>query len=207
MKKITLLLLLILSFSCKKTAENKETIIDIETETNNKDFFYKYTEAAPYIKFNTQFSEYEIEGLEKPQKFTATELNEVIKENEFEFTKSDAFKYYVAKTFDIDKVNYKVIIYNTYGENDSKVLNIQLNSYLAGTPIDALLLDCRFTFETEYYRNFVINKDKTIDIKKIAVEKLLYNDDGDIIGVKDVNDTISVPVKYKIEPSGKFLKI
>lgn len=205
MKKITLLFLLILSFSCKKTSENAETII--EAEVKNQDFIYKYTETAPYIKFNTQFSEYEIEGLENPQKFSTTELNEVIKENEFEFTKSDAFKYYVAKTFDIDKVNYKVIIYNTYGENDSKVLNIQLNSYLAGTPIDALLLDCRFTFETEYYRNFVINKDKTIDIKKIAVEKLLYNDDGDIVGVKNVNDTISLPIKYKMDPSGKFLKI
>ena len=203
MKKITLLLLLILSISCKKTAENSETITEIKPEL----FLYNSKEIAPFIKFNTQFSEYEIQGLDKPQKFTATELNEIIKENEFEYSKSNDFNYFTTKIFDIDKINYKVIVYNTYGENDSKILNVQLNSYLAGNQIDALLLDCRFTFETEYYREFVINKDKTINIKKISIEKLLYNEDGDIIGVKDVNDTIIDPVKYKMDSTGKFLKI
>lgn len=206
MKQITLLILLILSFSCKKTAENSESVTIDETNTK-ANTIYKSEDVVPFLKFNTQFSEFEIQGLKNPQKFSLTELNEIVKENEFDFSKSDSFKYYILSTFEIAPITYKVIMYNTYGENDSKVLNIQLNSYLKDKQIDALLLDCRFTFETEYYRNFVINKNKTIDIKKISIEKLNYNEDGDIIGVKDINDTISEPIKYKMDLSGKFIRI
>jgi hypothetical protein len=60
--------------------------------------------------------------------------------------------------FNFDKVTYKVIAYTTYGENDSKIVNIQLNSYVASVQTDALLLDNRFTFETEYYRQFSIKE-------------------------------------------------
>ena len=68
-------------------------------------------------------------------------------------------------------------------------------------------MDCRFTFETEYYRNFTIQTDKTIAIKKIAIESLEFNDKGDIIGNKKVNDTLTEVVKYKIDPQGNFIKL
>ena len=129
-----------------------------------------------------------------------------LKENEFNFTKSADFKYYTATTFDLDKTNCKVIAYTTYGDNDSKVLNIQLNSYQSGKQIDALLLDCRFTFETEYYTNFSIKENGTITLKKLAIESLLFNDEGDIIGKKTITDTTTVTVQYKMNAAGHFIK-
>lgn len=93
-------------------------------------------------------------------------------------------KYYTTTSFNYNTVAYKVSAYTSYGENDSKVVNIQLNSYLFNIQIDALLLDCRFTFETEYYRQFSIKKDGTIAIKKLATDGSAYDDKGDIIGQK-----------------------
>jgi hypothetical protein len=63
----------------------------------------------------------------KPTIFSQQELNYPVKENEFEFNKSTD-QYFTTSSFNFDKVTYKVIAYTTYGENDSKIVNIQLNS-------------------------------------------------------------------------------
>ena len=125
MKKITLFILLVLYLSCKNNNENTNSVTKDKPKEN---YIYKSRDISPYLKFNTKFSEFEIKGLKEPQKFSTEELNATIKENEFEFIKSDAFKYYTVTTFEINAVTYKVIIYNSYGENDSKVLNIQFLS-------------------------------------------------------------------------------
>lgn len=207
MKKTVLLLIIgmCIFFSCKK--ENEKTEQNSETSSTTKDEIYSTADTKGYLNFDKELNEYTIVGLKDPQKFSTDEISFAIKENDFEYNKSDDFDFYTIKSFDLGDINYKIIAYNSYGENDAKVLNIQLNSYQSGVPVDGLLLDCRFEFETEYYRNFVINKDKTIVIKKIKVEKLLYNENSDIIGKKEINDTLIDVVRYIVNPLGNFSKL
>ncbi|WPR73019.1 hypothetical protein SLW70_07840 [Flavobacterium sp. NG2] len=205
MKKIAFLMTLAVFFSCKK--ETEKPIISKEVKQDTTTLIYDSKAIAPYFKFDEELIEYKIVGLKDNQKFTPDEITFPLKENDFDYIKSPSFDYYLVHTFDIDTIHYKVLAYNSYGENDAKVLNVQLNSYVSGKQKDALLLDCRFTFETEYYRNFTIRSNRTIEIKKVAVESLIFNEAGDIIGNKKVNDTISEVVKYKMNPSGKFTKM
>lgn len=205
MKKIAFLILLAFFFSCKK--ENQKTAEPIEIQKENTSVLFDSKAIAPYLKFDDELIEYNIINVKDAQKFTAEETEFPVKENDIDSEKSDALDYYLLHSFDIEAVNFKILAFNTYGENDAKVLNVQLNSYSAGEQKDALLLDCRFTFETEYYRNFTIQTDKTIAIKKIAIESLEFNDKGDIIGNKKVNDTLTEVVKYKIDPQGNFIKL
>lgn len=204
MKKATLLIILMVFFSCKKEGE-KTT--NTETGTTKTDsIIYSTNNFQPHLKFEEEFSEFELIGLENPEKFTVKELTYPLKENEFDFKKSADFDYFTINDFDIDKTKCKVIAFTSYGENDSKVVNVQLNSYQSGEQKDALLLDCRFTFETEYYRNFEIKKDGTVILKKMAVNGLLYNNEGDITGERAVNDTTTEVVKYKMNANGQFVK-
>jgi hypothetical protein len=204
MKKITLFIVLVVVFSCKKETTKPLTPEKIIPQTDN--IIYSSAFIEPYLKFNAEYSEYELIKLKNPKSFSQEELAYPVKENEFEFNKSNDFQYYTTTSFNFNTVAYKVIAYTSYGENDSKVVNIQLNSYLANIQTDALLLDCRFTFETEYYRQFTIRKDGTIAIKKIAINGLAYDDEGDIIGQKKVKDTTTTLLRYKINPTGKFTK-
>ncbi|TDD96951.1 hypothetical protein [Flavobacterium cellulosilyticum] len=207
MKKNFLLIIIGLCtlFSCKKTSEKAETI-STSIHAKKKEI-YTSADTKSYLDFDKEFNEYKIAAVKDPQKFSTEEMAFEVKENDFNFTKSDHFDYYTIKSFDLGDTNFKVILYSTFGENDSKVANIQLNSYRSGVQVDALLLDSRFEFETEYYRNFVIKNDKTIEIKKMSVDKLLYNVKGDIIGNRKVNDTLIDVVSYKVNPKGEFLKL
>ncbi len=130
-----------------------------------------------------------------------------LKENDFEIKLDPKYKYYTIETFKFPDYNtLKLIIYNTYGENDSKVLNVQLNSYINNVLIDQLLLDCRFTFETEYFRTFIIDKKKHIKLVKYSVDNLEFNESGDITGEKKLADATNVIVNYTIDSTGKFIK-
>ena len=65
---------------------------------------------------------------------------------------------------------------------------------------------CRFIFETEYYRTFIIDADKKIEIVKHTVDNLEYKEAGDIIGEKELADSTKIKVNYTLDPSGKFIK-
>ncbi|WP_418262704.1 hypothetical protein [Flavobacterium faecale] len=205
MKNIIFLIATLLLFSCKKEVKEKNGLD--KPKKSSDSLVYSSTALQPHLKFNSEYSEYELTGLKNSSTFTSKDINFPVKENDFNYNKSNDFDYYTISNFDIDKVHYKIIAYNSYGENDSKVLNVQLNSYISDKQIDALLLDCRFTFETEYYRLFKIKNNSTIDIKKIAVDSLLYNEEGDIIGKKTVNDTTIETVQYQIKKTGHFIKL
>lgn len=196
--------MIVVFFSCKKEVE--KSIVPETKKIKIDSLIYSSSDFAPHLKFNSELTEYELIGLVKPKDFTTKELSFTVKENDYNFEKSAEFEYYTATTFDVEKTNYKVIAYTTYGENDIKVLNIQLNSYQGGKQIDALLLDCRFTFEIEYYRNFSIKNNGIIAIKKLAIDGLLHNDEGDIIGKRAVKDTITEVVQYKMDATGHFIK-
>lgn len=72
--------------------------------------------------------------------------------------------------------------------------------------VDRLLLDCRFSFETQYFRTFKIDKDKNIEIIKFSINNLEYNESGDIIGEKQNPDITKVKVDYRIDTKGYFKK-
>lgn len=195
-------MLTILFISCKNDTKEAATK---EENTNQATIAISSKNLDSYLKLDPELVEYDITGLDKAEKFSSTALSFPIKENDFDYAKSTDFDYFTAKSFEIAANTFKIILFNTYGENDAKILNIQLNSYNGGKLVDALLLDCRFTFETEYYRNFKIDGN-TIEIKKISVDKLDFNDNGDIIGNKKVNDTLTEVVKYQINDKGLFIK-
>lgn len=202
MKKIFFIILITAFFGCKKETENTDNKPNIETKA---DLTIASKNFEKYLKHNAELFEYQIVGIKDSLPFSDAEISFPLKENEFHYNKSKDFNYFEAKSFENKNNKLKIIIYNTYGENDLKVLNIQLNSYNSGQLVDALLLDCRFTFETEYFRNFKINSN-AIEIKKFNVDKLLYNEEGDIIGNKPVNDTVVNMVKYKLNDKGFFVK-
>ncbi|MCG9791011.1 hypothetical protein [Flavobacterium algicola] len=204
MKKIIFFILTLVFFSCKKeTAES--TPSEIAT-TKSDSIVYATSDFEPHLKFDSELVEYDLTGLKDPKNFTAQELAFKVKENDYNFNKSADFKYYTTDTFDLNDVKYEIIAYSTYGENDAKVANLQLNSYVSNKQVDAVLLDCRFTFEIEYYRHFEIKKDGSIIIKKFAIDGLRYNEAGDIIGKKAVKDTVTDIAKYKINTKGQFIK-
>ncbi|OCB76114.1 hypothetical protein [Flavobacterium crassostreae] len=204
MKKILFLALMVTLICCKKEveSENKSNQKEIAKSKDTTNISSK--DLNPYLKLNPELFEYEIIGIPEMHRFTDAEILFPLKENDFDYTKSKDFNYYTAKEFVVEGNQLKIIIFNTYGENDSKVLNVQLNSYRANQLKDALLLDCRFTFETEYYRNFSIKNDR-IEITKISVESLLFNEDGDIVGEKKTKDTLSSVVRYKLDSKGMFV--
>ncbi|MCW2120371.1 hypothetical protein [Flavobacterium sp. 7A] len=204
MKKITFLILTVLFFSCKK--ESEKPIVPETKKIESDSLFYSSKDFQPYLKFNSEYTEYELTGLETPKEFTSSDLSFKVKENDYNFDKSADFKYFTTAAFNLDKIKYKVIAYATYGENDGKVINLQLNSYVSNIQVDALLLDCRFTFEIEYYRKFEIKKDGNITIKKYSIDGYTYNDAGDIIGKRATNDTVTTISRYKTNTNGQFIK-
>lgn len=205
MRSILLLCLVVLSFSaCKKEDKTTESTQITEEKNKGEENIYSSEELKPYLKFNPEYSEYEFVDLKDPTAFTDKEIAFTVKENDFDYNKSSDFDYFDLRQFDLDKTSFKVIAYHSFGENDSKVMNVQLNSYQSGIQKDALLLDCRFTFETEYYRHFAIQKDGTILLKKTTVEGLAFNEAGDIVGTKKVSDTTNQLIKYKVDSAGIF---
>ena len=206
MKKFIYFILILTVCSCKKE-DSKTTVTPNASSIEADSIIYNSKSFEPHLKFNSELSEYELIKLANPESFTDLELSYPIHENDFEFDKTEDFKYYTPFSFDFEGVSYKLIAYHSYGENDLKVVNIQLNSYLEGKQTDALLVDCRFTFETEYYREFTITKNGIITIEKVAIEGLNYNSDGDIVGKKTVKDTTAETVRYKMSAKGNFVKI
>ncbi|UEG51915.1 hypothetical protein LLH06_13185 [Mucilaginibacter daejeonensis] len=131
-----------------------------------------------------------------------------VHESPFGYDIKPGDRYVNANQFHLGEVNLKVIIYTIKGENDGRVLNIQLNSYNPNGQLqDALLLDSRFTFEVEYHRDFVIQKNGSISITSYSKDHYTYNEQGDITGTLENAKTESSTVVYHLKPDGKFQRI
>ncbi|WP_313501945.1 hypothetical protein [Kaistella carnis] len=200
-------------FSCiesngKKQVQQKKEIIQKSSEMNE---IFPYTDknVGEFYTFSTEQDRYIVTADEKKMNnFQHDKLILPIKENDFEIIPTVKDKYAITETLSFSSSIFcKVIVYNTIGDNDTPILNVQLDSYYNGQLRDQLLLDSRFTFETEYYRTFVINKDKSIKINKFSVNKLEFNEAGDILGEKKVADTVKVTVDYKLTDEGYFKKL
>lgn len=170
------------------------------TSENIRNFYKIDEDSVSYIINNSNRQINIIKGDEMDKSIA-------IKENEFDIKPKDENIYYEIETFKFSETNKgKLILYNTFGENDIKILNVQLNSYVNNILVDKLLLDCRFSFETQYFRTFKIDQEKNIEIIKFSINSLEYNESGDIIGEKKNADTIKVKVDYDIDAKGYFIK-
>lgn len=215
MKNLNILFctILIMFFSCQgnKTTSNihakKDNPAKVETMSNNLP--YTSDEVKKYYRSDITSSDPVINSKKLVEHyFSPEEIPLPLKENDFEIKPSAKDKYYDLETFNFPNQNKcQLIIYNTFGENDSKILNIQLNSFVKDRLVDKLLLDSRFTFETEYYRNFKINPGGTIEITKFSVDKLVVNEAGDIVGENENPVPKKQIVRYKINSEGKFIRL
>lgn len=200
-------------FSCAQSNEKIEThqenITIQKLHKINDRFPYTDEDVRQFYTYDTETGLYEVNV--SNSQWTSFKLNEVaipLKENDFDLQQTVDTKYTVLETLEFSSpLSCKVIMYNTIGDNDTEVLNIQLNSYLNGNLRDQLLLDSRFTFETEYFRTFEIQEDQKIRIHKFSVNNLEFNDVGDIVGEKEVSDTLKVTVDYKLMNDGIFKKL
>lgn len=210
--------MLILFFSCQKGTikqdkidnEAQKIIVTDSTVQMKNNLPYTSDNVKPYYKLDADSTSYVVNTLYKglvSHNFDEKNQAVPLKENDFNIRLDSKDKYYILETFKFSDTNTaQLIIYNTFGDNDSKILNVQLNSYINNNLVDQLLLDCRFTFETEYYRTFKIGPDKNIEIEKHSVDKLEFNEAGDIVGEKNPADTTMVKVNYMIDLTGKFIK-
>lgn len=199
-------------FSCK---ENKVPN-DLPLKQQEKTITTKVKNNLPYTSDNVkQHYKFDVDSVNftvnknnlKESYFLQEEVKIPLKENDFDIQPPLKNKYFVVETFNFsDSLINKLIIYNTFGDNDTKIFNVQLNSYFNNHLVDKLLLDCRFTFETEYYRDFKIDENRNIQIVKYSIDNLEYNEAGDIIGEKENPIPKIEKVNYKIGSDGKFVK-
>lgn len=216
LKLFTINFFVLICFSCKKnmtTGKNltsKGLLTDSTFTKMKNNLPYTSDSIKQYYKLDMDSVSYVVNTTYKglsSNHFDEKNRSLPLKENDFDIILNSKIRFYTLEDFRFSDQNIaKLVIYNTFGENDSKILNVQLNSYMNNILTDQLLLDCRFTFETEYYRTFVINKNNNIKIFKHTVDKLEYNDAGDIVGEKKNGDSTEVIVDYIIDGSGKFIK-
>ena len=108
----------------------------------------------------------------------------------------------------INRVPCRLLVYSTFGENDTRVLNVQLNSYDQNNKIiDALLLDSRFTFDIEYYSQYRIYGDGKIRIRRFSIDAYEQNDEGDIIGERKKPDTLILKEYFRLNEKGQFIAV
>lgn len=135
-KLITLsIIVLMFSYSCKKgEAKQKEfnnEIITDSTDIMKNNLPYTSDSVKRYYKLDADSISHIVNPLHK--ELVSADFDEKnkaipIKENDFEIESNSKYKYYVLETFKFSDTNTaKLIIYNTFGENDSKILNTQLN--------------------------------------------------------------------------------
>ena len=121
----------------------------------------------------------------------------------YDLNSLDGRYYTVAERKDKNGYDYKLIVYNTGGDNDTEILVTQLISYKQGKPIDALLLELNFTFEIAYSSRYIVDN-KSIRIDQYAINGLQCSEDGDIIGTKEVPDSTIWRLVYHIK-DGQFM--
>ncbi|EFB1307938.1 hypothetical protein IRW97_001785 [Escherichia coli] len=109
-------------------------------------------------------------------------------------------RYYKLGQFE-DKNNiFKLIIYNTIGESDTPLLNVQLNSYdRKGILLDSLLLSTFFGYEDIIrFSHFKINPDYTIAIDNYVIHPYEPGEYGTTQHKKNPKPEVYIRAKYKI---------
>lgn len=114
-------------------------------------------------------------------------------------------RYYKLGQFE-DKDNiFKLIMYNTIGESDTPLFNVQLNSYnRKGTLLDALLLSSLFGYEDIIrFSHFKITPDYAIVIDNYVIYPYEYGEYGTMPNKKNPVPEVYLQEQYKII-TGRF---
>ncbi|MCZ8774857.1 hypothetical protein OM201_08805 [Escherichia albertii] len=109
-------------------------------------------------------------------------------------------RYYELGRFE-DKDNiFKLIMYNTIGESDTPLFNVQLNSYdRKGILLDSLLLSTFFGYEDIIrFSHFKINPDYAIVIDNYVIYPYEYDEYGAMPNKKNPAPEVYLQEQYKI---------
>lgn len=203
MNKISQALLSIILFitTTSTIAQNKALTLPLDST--------KITPLAIYYK-NITNGITEL-SLSETQKSQTTHFNQqeitipVIGENFLSPWIAKDTRYYELGQFK-DKDNiFKLIMYNTIGESDTPLLNVQLNSYdQKGILLDSLLLSTFFGYEDIIrFSHFKINPDYTIAIDIYVIFPYEPGEYGMILHKKNSKPELYLQENYKIE-EGQF---
>ena len=198
MKNIIFLAICILSFLfCPLLEKSAKGDIDWTNKTVDTLIFFNNTISSYLLKPKYK-------RLAVP--FSVKEKGLLIKGETYDYPMNSINgRYYtVAEHRDKHGHDYKLIIYNIEGDNDTEILVTQINAYRLGVPVDALVLEMNFTFETKCSARYTVN-DSVIKIDRHEINNILYAEDGAIIGTKAIPDTIVNHSIYKIR-NGLFIK-
>jgi hypothetical protein len=147
----------------------------------------------------------------KPVGYSFGKYNEPIipvKGSQFNYDIKQGTDFITVKELSVNHVPCRLIAYSLPGENDTRIINFQLNSYDNNHHLlDALLLDNRFTFEIIYYDEFKIHGDGKILINRYSVNRFEQNEQGDLIGEKAKPDTSLIQDVYQLNDKGIFIAI
>lgn len=112
---------------------------------------------------------------------------------------NDTHYYELGQFEDKDNI-FKIIIYNTIGESDTPLLNVQLNSYdRKGILLDALLLSTFFGYEDIIrFSHFKISPDYTIAINNYVIHPYEPSEYGTTPHKKNPKPEVYIRAKYKI---------
>lgn len=137
MKNLFISLAIIL-FSCKENSQTK-SIINPRQDNNKPTVSVNMENKLPftseniknYYKLSSDSSSYIINiNDKKPINFILENTISQIKENEFDIKITPENQYILLESFNFhDNISSQLIMYNTFGENDSKILITQLNNY------------------------------------------------------------------------------
>ncbi|EON3872450.1 hypothetical protein [Escherichia coli] len=109
-------------------------------------------------------------------------------------------RYYELGQFEDEDNIFRLIMYNTIGESDTPLLNVQLNSYdRNGILLDALLLSTFFGYEDIIrYSHFKISPDYTIAINNYVIHPYEPGEYGTTPHKKNPKPEVYIRAKYKI---------
>ncbi|WP_081298419.1 hypothetical protein [Gilliamella sp. wkB108] len=169
---------------------------------------------------SSQFSKYykevnhEIKLLPKYLKqakvFKSHEIESNLEDDSWESDQFQGYiRYYEVGGFEFENYYYKLFIYNSYGESDTLVLNIEINSYdTQGNIVDNLILDKQYYYEDiSCFTKFKINTDFTINLTNYVTYYYKVGYYGDEKGlIKNPKPQIYLKQKYKINQGHFELK-
>lgn len=174
---------------------------NLRLPANSNQFSHYYHQTPHGIKLLNQYSTQTKKVTEQETEIEI--LGSIFGNNHLNLTDQYTDQYFEIGRFQHQDYLYKLIIYNTYGESDTPLLNILLTSYdHQGKLRAALLLDSQYSYEdVSSFNKFKINRDFTIDITQYVTyyydDKYGYGDERGLI--KNPVAKVYLKQKYQIK--------
>lgn len=203
MNKTSQALLSIIIFITTTSTISQNKILTIPLDSS------KITQLTDYYKkIINGITELSLSETEKSQTipFTQQEITIPVKGENFPspWIAKDTRYYKLGHFEDKDNI-FQLIIYNTIGESDTSLLNVQLNSYdRKGILLDSLLLSSFFSYEDIiHFSHFKISPDYTIVINNYVIHPYEPGEYGMTPLKKNPLSELYLQASYKIV-KGRF---